>query len=72
LIAYGRWAVFFPILFVLTFWLSDSSTRLVARVSLLATALIDVFLVTMLAKRLPTTLDDDGGNTHPNGTASAG
>jgi hypothetical protein len=64
--SYGRWALLFPVLFVLTFWLTDDWTRLVARVALLGTALIDVFLVTMLAKRLPTTLDGDGGTAQPN------
>jgi uncharacterized membrane protein YhaH (DUF805 family) len=60
LIAYGRWAILFVPLFVMTFWLDNPRQRAVARIGILLVVGLDLFLVPVIARRLPKSLDDDG------------
>jgi uncharacterized membrane protein YhaH (DUF805 family) len=65
LIAYGRWALLFSVLFVLTFYLDSAWQRGVALIGLLVVVGIDLILVPMIARRLPRTLDEDGEAVPP-------
>ena len=62
----GRRSLLYPVCIVLAFRLHSHHQRVVAIVGLLLIGVLDVTMAIVIAKRLLTTLDEDGGSA-PNG-----